>query len=101
MTASTIGLVRPGDPETSQHAAASINDLRASQREVLQLFRRFGPMHDKALVRCARHAGIRQSSSGLRTRRAELVGYGYLMDSGRREATESGHTAIVWTLAVE
>lgn len=75
---------RKTDPETSHAAATSLGDLRASQREVLQLFHRFGALDDRSLIACAAHAGVRQSDSGLRTRRAELVRLGLVYDTGRR-----------------
>lgn len=98
----TMGLVRRGDPVTSYQAATSLRDLRASQREVLELFRRYGAMDDRALVQCARHAGVKQSPSGLRTRRAELVRKGYLCDSGRRvvsTASQRHRPRVIWALA--
>ena len=74
--------------------------LRPTQREVLQLFVRFGPMEDAAVVPCARHAGLTQSVSSLRTRRAELVRLGYLYDTGRRVVPDSGsqRPRTVWAL---
>ena len=73
---------RDTDPETSMEAAASITPetLRQSQAVVLDLFRRYGPMTDKAMLIHAREheEGSPQSDSGLRTRRAELVKLGKL-----------------------
>jgi hypothetical protein len=38
----------------------------------------------------------RQSESGLRTRRRELVDMGLVVDTGRTETLPSGRKAIVW-----
>lgn len=96
---------RSSDPETSHRAAAALGDIRASQREVLQLFRRYGPMTDKALVEAAEHAGVKQSASGLRTRRHELVELALVIDTGRRmkvyHKTERVREHIIWKLAGE
>lgn len=89
-------VARRTDPETSQQAAESIDAkrLRESQEEVLATFHRLGPMTDQELV--ARYTGLAQSTSGLRTRRHELVEKGLLRDSGLRRKLESGRLAVVW-----
>jgi hypothetical protein len=96
---------RRADPPTSHAAAASLGDLRPAQREVLQLFRRFGPMHDRALVEAARHVGLEQSDSGLRSRRSELVEAGLVRDSGMEVQLTSAYQkprgSIVWELTPE
>lgn len=65
---------RSHDPATSKAAAASLTvaDLRTTQREVLQLYRRLGAMDDRAMIRAARDIGLTQSDSSLRSRRSEL-----------------------------
>lgn len=88
-------VARRTDPDTSHDAAESIRNLRASQDAVLATFWRFGPMTDQELV--DRYAGPPQSTSGLRTRRHELVDRGLIRDSGERRKLESGRLAIVWT----
>jgi len=90
---------RRSDPETSHEAASSIspNQLRESQKEVWSLFRRYGPMTDRDLVDRAEPAGVVQSPSGLRSRRAELVTMGKLRDSGKRTTYgTSARRHIVW-----
>lgn len=87
---------RRTDPSTSHIAAGSVTDLRASQLAVLGLFRDFGPMSDEMLIECAKQNGVRQSTSGLRTRRAELVDFGYLEDSGDRTETVNARPTIIW-----
>jgi hypothetical protein len=66
---------RTGDPETSHRAAAtwSLDKLRTSQREVLNYFRRYGPMDDRSLMKVAADNETKQSVSSLRTRRSELA----------------------------
>lgn len=104
---STLGGVahaRSGDPTTSHAAAASVDDLRCSQRAVLAVFTRFGDeMTDEELI--ARYDRLvlggeapRQSPSGIRSRRAELVGGGHLVDTKRTTKLRSGRKAVLWAL---
>lgn len=88
---------RSGDPDTSWSAADSItaDHIRASQAEVLNLFRQYGPMTDE--VARMRYHG-QQSLSGFRTRRAELVDKGLLVDTGGRELGSTGRQMIVWAV---
>jgi hypothetical protein len=89
---------RRSDPETSIAAARSIAPtIAASQAEVLVLFREFGPMTDEE-ARQSYGEGGRQSESGLRSRRAELVRMGLLEDSGRRWPGRTGRQMIVWAV---
>lgn len=91
---------RTMDPETSHAAAASlsIEQLRASQREVYDLFLLNGDMTDEQVADVAVIRGVKQSPSGLRTRRKELVEGGMLEDSGRRASLRSGRSSIVWRI---
>lgn len=90
---------RTTDPETSHQAAASVRDLRATQREVLDLIRRFGPLTDERLVSLAAIDHVRQSPSGLRSRRSELVALGLVEWTGEYEPLDSGRNARVWGAA--
>lgn len=96
---------RGTDPATSHAAAASIteDDLRASQRAVLAVLRRYGPGDFATITKAydtARYfdpdAHPNQSDSGLRTRVAELVDARLVCDSGERVTLPSGRQAIVW-----
>lgn len=97
---------RRTDPKTSHQAAASIDDLPKRERDVLDIFHLFtGPMTDENLVMKydartrSPGAGMRrQSPSGIRSRRAELVAQGFLRDSKRKGKTRSGRSAILWEL---
>jgi hypothetical protein len=93
---------RRADPETSHAAAASLTPgtLRASQAEVLTILRQ-GPMHDQRIAQTALAWHSKQSPSGLRTRRAELVAAGLVEDSGRREILPSGRSSVVWRLTAK
>ena len=90
---------RRTDPETSHAAAASPTPgtLRPRQAEVLNILRQ-GPMHDQRIAATALAWHSKQSPSGLRTRRAELVATGLVEDSGRREILPSGRGSVVWQL---
>lgn len=92
---------RRTDPETSHAAAQLLNPTKLgdSQAQVLALFRRYGFMNDAALVERAAAQNVRQSPSGLRSRRAELVALGILRETSERKRLESGRLSIVWGLA--
>lgn len=89
---------RSTDPGTSHAAAASLSGdvIRESQRQVFELFLLHGPMHDQKLLEVAAEAGVRQSPSGLRTRRRELVDAKKLCDSNERATLSSGRKSIIW-----
>lgn len=99
---------RNTDPATSHAAARSVQGERKSQRAVWAVMRRHGDLTDEELVAAyeadvAAHQGIsryeklpRQSPSGIRTRRSELVEQGWVVDSGLRKPLASGRRAIVW-----
>jgi hypothetical protein len=98
----TRARARRSDPITSHEAAAafSVSQLRASQYEIFRLFSLFGACHDEQLLERARQHGVRQSESGIRTRRHELVERGLLKDSGTTVTLpESGRQSIVWMVA--
>jgi hypothetical protein len=77
-----------------------VSQLRASQYEIFRLFSLFGACHDEQLLERARQHGVRQSESGIRTRRHELVERGLLKDSGTTVTLpESGRQSIVWMVA--
>jgi hypothetical protein len=91
-------LTRTNDPQTSHDAAASLKDVRASQRAVYQMLRDYGPSTDERLQQLAHDHGIRMSPSGLRTRRHELTALGLVVDSGRTAVLATGRAAIVWEI---
>lgn len=89
---------RRTDPETSHEAAAIVTarGLRNSQREILSLFTKYGRMTDKRLIKIAAEHGIKQSDSGIRTRRSELVAQGRVEKKGTTEGPGPRHT--IWGL---
>lgn len=97
---------RTTDPGTSHAAAQSVKPkLRDKQQLVLQCMKhRCEPagVTDTDLVLayqrwCSQSEfPPRQSESGIRTRRKELVDAGLVRDTGRRERLPSGRQAIVW-----
>lgn len=97
---------RSTDPQTSHEAAKSITKdaITRGQAVVLRLFTDHGSMTDKDLRDHYQALYIRDketprlSSSGLRTRRCELVDKGKLQDSGARRTLLTGRRAIVWEL---
>lgn len=97
-----MAIARRTDPLTSHLAAASITSerIRKSQAEVLQLLA-LGPSCDEGIAERALTYNVRQSPSGLRTRRNELVDLGQVIDSGERVRLRSGRMSIVWGLAAQ
>lgn len=96
---------RSTDPATSAAAAASIKNLRETQKQVLALFDpkpdgRQTWLTDQEMIQAARDAGLQQSESGLRTRRCELVHASLLRDTGLTRMTAAGRRTIVWTQAL-
>lgn len=94
------GVARATDPETSRIAALSVGALRLNQYAVWLCLLDFGPMCDERLVE--RYDSIRalrqwpkQSASGLRTRRKELVDGGLVKEWGE-EFTASGRRTKRW-----
>ncbi len=90
---------RHTDPKTSHDAAASVTNLTATQQAILKCYNR--PRTDVSLVEAYRNlkSAPRASESGIRSRRAELVGQGLIKDTGLRERLPSGRHAIVWSKA--
>ena len=83
--------------ETSLQAAESVVlTLNAAQWQVLNALRSIGPAIHQKIVEAVRARGHTQSSSGIRTRTAELVEIGSVKDSGRKAKTEAGFNAVVW-----
>lgn len=70
-----------------------------NQAEVYNVLREFGPLPDVALVPLAQHVmNSRQSSSGIRSRRAELEDVGLVRDTGQKFVMPSGRRAHVWAV---
>ena len=98
---------RGGDPDTSWDAARSVSDIRASQRAVYMVLAtaggRAGLIDSELVDTYQQHAKAGrvafQSSSGIRTRRSELVELGAVVDTGDRRRTASGRMSIVWRTA--
>lgn len=98
----TEPVARATDPDTSHEAAATITPvtLRASQDAVLYVLREYGPMCDTDLIaRYRQYADIealpKQSDSGIRTRRKELVTLGRVVLHGET-TLESGNRSKTW-----
>ena len=98
----TTPRARNTDPTTSHNAAASVatDTVTRTQALILEALRAHGPLTDEQL--CQRIADVERkpvSVSGIRTRRSELVTAGRVIDTGRRQPTLTGRSAIVWSLA--
>ena len=92
-----VAVARKSDPVTSHEAAASVRDIRESQRVILDWLQRRGPMTDGELLFFVSNMMVnKMSPSGCRTRRKELVDMKFVRDSGRRQLTPSGRRTIVW-----
>lgn len=81
---------------------AKINGKRVtpSQAEVYAVLELYGPLPDHALVPLAQHVvQTHQSSSGIRSRRAELVDLGLVRETDRRVKMPSGRNARTFEVA--
>lgn len=65
-----------------------------AHKRILSLYSR--PMTDEQMIVKANMRGFTMSHSGLRSRRAELVKAGFLMDTGKKQKTVNGRPARVW-----
>lgn len=86
------------DPFTSHKAAESVENVTKTQGFIVQALKT--PRTDEELImkyRSYRYAP-QASDSGIRTRRAELVAMGWVVDTGQRRTTQSGRQSIVWGL---
>ena len=87
---------RNTDPVTSHEAAASIRNISATQLGILDALNRPRPDVDIVEVYQKLKRNPRASESGIRSRRAELVAMGLVVDTGSRVKLPSGRRAIVW-----
>lgn len=91
---------RATDPETSKAAASiSEDELNLRHLSVLRCHKRYPKgMTDAELVASYRKYGYepKQSESGLRTRRAELVDKGLIETTSERRRVLGHRPAIVW-----
>lgn len=74
--------------------------LTPGQRDVFGVLRDYGPMADSALVPIAQHmCSVHQSSSSIRSRRAELTRLGLVQDTGNTVTMPSGRKSHVYAAA--
>lgn len=92
--ADTQPVARSTDPGTSWAAARSVTRIRQTQQWILDLLAT--PMTDEQIALALERDGHSVSPSGARTRRAELVDLGLVVDSGQRTLLKTGRRAIVW-----
>lgn len=95
---------RRTDPTTSHEAAKSVRNQTDTHERILELFERFGDATDEdLLVYWGQMASLNDwppiSPSGLRSRRAELVALGLVVNTGEKSITNSGRSCIVWDRA--
>lgn len=92
-----VAHARRTDRQTSKDAAKSVQRIRESQADVLTVIRKYGPVSDEQISWYYRDLGMpRQSESGLRTRRSELVALGLVVDSGQLGQTLSNRKTVLW-----
>jgi hypothetical protein len=71
--------------------------MTTSQEAVLAVLEKYGPLPDHALVPLCQHvSSLRLSSSGIRSRRAELADLGKVQATGETIKMPSGRFAHVW-----
>lgn len=93
---------RGSDPDTSFHAALSITSesTRFLYRDIYYVLNR-GSKTDEELITTFRTMGRSYTPSGVRSRRAELVVAGWVIDSGKRRLLKTGRKGIVWKAVVD
>ena len=89
---------RNTDPKTSHDAAESVTNLTQTQATILRVLQR--PRTDTQLIEAYRKLkrAPLASESGIRSRRAELVDKGLVVDSGNRGLTPFNRQSIVWAV---
>lgn len=94
-----VAFARRTDPDTSHAAAAEITPrLRELQLAVLDYAASRGP---DGFTDPEMNAHFVTTSSTYRTRRSELVGKGFILDTGRRRvAGEGGRKHAVWAITL-
>jgi hypothetical protein len=94
--ATTVAKARKTDPQTSHDAADSVNNITETKRHILKMLRT--PKCDDQLIGMwkASKGSPEASESGIRSRRAELVREGRVVDTGKRIQLASGRFAIIW-----
>lgn len=96
-------VARRTDPDTSHLAAASVPRSTAAKEAVRDCLALYGPLADERLVHLygqtrRMHGWPAQSPSGIRTRRAELVADGIVVDTGDVTRLESGRLGRLWAV---
>ena len=93
-----IGLVRRRDPSTSWEAASAqtVGKRASLQRTIYRLLNGYPMTHEGLVARLPL-----ASPSGVRSRCAELVAAGWVVDSGERRRTSAGSPSIVWRVATD
>lgn len=92
---------RKQDPATSHVAAATVQDITATKLAVLRALKRSRTDVQILEIYLKDRKAPKASESGIRSRRAELVRDGFVVDSGSRMKLDSGRMAIVWRLTTE
>lgn len=93
---------RRSDPFTSHAAAASVLDLTATQRYILEAFGNGNGFTDDELIKYygSTYGLVHPASdSSIRSRRSELVDMGKVMDTGSTRPTPFGRASTVWHLS--
>lgn len=87
---------RNTDPKTSHDAAETVADVTITQAYILKALTK--PRTDTQLIEAYRKLkrAPLASESGIRSRRAELVTKGLVVDSGTRGLTQFNRQSIVW-----
>ena len=88
---------RNTDPQTSHDAADMVDNLTETQTHILRALKK--PRTDSQLIEAYRKLkrAPLASESGIRSRRAELVSKGLVVDTGERGVTPFNRRSIVWS----
>ena len=91
------------DRGTSHAAAKSVRNQTVTHARIVEVLERYGPSTDEDIAEHYRSLGMifdwpPVSPSGLRSRRAELVDLGTVVDAGKGR-TRSGRSCTIWAPA--
>lgn len=94
---------RHTDPQTSHDAAATVKNITQTKQHILQILS-LGDRTDEELISKYKIWGEANgwkpiSESGIRSRRADLVKAGLVIDSGKTKTLPTGRQAIIWRKA--
>jgi hypothetical protein len=99
VTVNSDAHARSTDRQESHDAARSVGNVTKVKGWILELLA--APMHDEELVRQfnRRHGSYVATAQSIRSRRAELVKAGLVVDTGDKATTSAKRKTTIWKAA--